>query len=294
MAVVPATAFVEEKAHGPKTTGEKIFDFLTYGVMGTVGTFVASVGFAFLAQRKFEKTWNNTATAISKPFIQHLKIEDSAKQADVQKNANNLLLSIVLMMGGNLFVAPIGWMEARKKDIVHSFNQRFGSEKDVLQGDVDVENQPPVKFGPLLKSRLLAWATVFTSLTVASKFFEKPLTAFTQKGEDIAVKAADRIGSKMNREDVKNIGGNSAIDLFATIACTSMLYLFSKAFSRKEAAKMQLAKTDDSVTQMPQSRASMQGESNREDERMQAGQPHSTRHQDKVTESRGQAAEVAL
>ena len=297
MAVLPAT-FVEEKTKGGVSFGEKAFNFLTYGVMGTAGTFVASVGVTFWAQRRHADTWKKVSDNISTPLIKAFNITDSRKQEGVRGTANDLLLSLALMMGGNLFVLPIGLMETNKQKIVHALNTKFSSEKDTAKGDADVENQPMVKFGPLIKSRLIAWATVFVSIKAAKGLFPKGFNSFVEKGEHIAIKAMRNKGQTLEAEqlkDVKNIGGNSAIDIFATIACTSMLYLFSKAFSRKEAANLQAPKSSDSVTEMPQSAGTIQGETNPEDRTVtQKDQSRVSRHQDKVVESRSRFAEVQI
>lgn len=240
----------------PKTTGEKIFNGIAYGGFAGVGTFVLSVVAAYLfkfSERAFPgfkrkpdgtswaekwKQWGNGIASL--PLIRNSK--------DPQKAGETTLMTTALMMGGNILLFPIRWMEGSKKDIVHYFNEKFGKPGEVEKGDAQVQNEPPQSWGSIIKARITAWLVVFTSLTVAGNIFERikrdpndinAMGKFEQKLGNLFVSAAKTVKpdlSERNEFRARKLGELSAIDVFATVAASTLLYVTSKVFARQKAA----------------------------------------------------------
>jgi len=224
----PHSWSISSDAKQQMTTGEKWFHRITYTGLAEGATFVSSVVFAYLA--KFSR-------------IKFPGSNDSWSEKWQQwgeKVGEKTLMTTALMMGGNLFIIPIRAMEAHKREIVHFFNEKFGKEGEVEKGDQQVQNEPPQSWGSLLKGRVLAWLTVFTTLTAASKFIGPQMGKFEEKTGDLFVKAGKAVKPDLGERQefrLRKAGELSAIDLFATLAASAIMQASSKVFARNSQGK---------------------------------------------------------
>ena len=228
--------------NGKKTIGEKIFGGITIGLFAGVGTFFASIFFAYLA--KF--------SSVKMPLTGGKKFSEKWSEWG-EKVGDDALMTTALMMGGNLFLFPIKWMEERKQSVVEYFNKKFGTEEDVKRGNERVQDAPKQSWASLIPGRLLAWAVVFGSLTSIAHFTktsdEKRATyadpdkapknllhkmemAFGDKFEQAGNKLMPNASDKA-RHRIRKFGELTAVDLFATIAAASLLSIFSKIFAKR-------------------------------------------------------------
>lgn len=227
------------KFKGKNTTGEKLFNGIAYGFFAGVATFVASVLFTWLAKDSsvkffhkdytWKEAWEGAVDRISNaPLINKLK--------DPRSFAGDILMTTSLMMGGNVFLFPIRWMEGSKKEIVHFFNKHFGKEGEVERGDKRVTNEPPQKWGSLIKGRLVAWSVVFASLRTVKWKTPHILGAMEEGGNKLFTSTATAVKPNMSQERQEfygKLGEYSGVDFFATVAASSLLFVTSKIFAKK-------------------------------------------------------------
>lgn len=292
----------EDKKKEKPTIGERIFNNIAYKFFGWGVTLVATIVIAYVLKdsknikvpkwlggdgnvvfkdkyKDWEKNWSS---GIQKTF--RITSEKGIKRAD--NIADKALLTSVTFFGGVVPIAPIRWMEAKKKPIVAYFNKRFGKEGDVERGNANVEKEAPQSWGSLLKARLAAWLTVFATFMTASALLGRSFKAigedfqkiFQQIGQTLhrwpknaylnswrdktgvtlstseLAKAASVTGSLSPKQErqryrYERAGDLFSLDVLATTASAILLFVTSRIFAKKSQQKRDDTKT--SPTQAP-------------------------------------------
>lgn len=234
-----------------KTRGDVLFDRLIYAGLNGVGTFVLTVPMAYWARYgEGRKAFESGANWISKTFRMNGK--DAAAVAD----------TMGLGLGGTAMIAPVYVAEHYRKPIVEWLNQRFGSETDK---QAVVENSVPQTFGSILKGRAVAFLAVYAGFKLAysnskvsqaltsfeenvgsktASWFKQPthdLATFEALKAEHAVLTPSLEASLLKQSETKafSIGKLAALDVFATAAATSILYVTSRIFAKRQAQSKQ-------------------------------------------------------
>ena len=114
-----ATAPTENKAP-PISRSEKIFDWLVYGGIAGVGTFIATIPTTYWAKYGGGAKYFD---ASSKWLVKKGLSEQSAEQA---------VMTSALMQGGNLALIPVKWAEDNKVALVKKFGDVIGEKVDTV------------------------------------------------------------------------------------------------------------------------------------------------------------------
>ncbi len=218
----------------PTSKGEKWFDWMTYGGVNFVGTFIATIPIAYaLKYGKGAKWYQKGADWLTKKGVSH-------------GHAENILLTTATMQGGNVAVFPVKYLEDRKAKIVSWFNEKLG-EPDASE---DIKREADQTWPSLIKSRLVAWGITFGSFTAAGmafgKKFEEYGDKFAKKMCDIMKKPTHLIDPKVLKTitDAKKLekleskafryGKLGAVDVYATAASATILYVASRFFAEPD------------------------------------------------------------
>jgi hypothetical protein len=211
------------KTHTSK--GEKLFNILTYGGISGVSVFIGSVLVGYSA--KYGKR------AAKFPG----KVAFLEKYHFSKQGAEHAVMTTELMHPGNAAVLPIKLIEDHKPEIIDKLNHLLGDKS----GDASINKEPEQTWGSLIKGRLAAWAAVYTGFRVTAKIIGD--TKFAEFENAFAEKACNLIGKNTHTNPLNKIAENetkafrfgkiAAIDLFATIAATTLLYAGSKFFAKK-------------------------------------------------------------
>lgn len=199
-----------------KSKGEKLFDWLVYGGIGYIGTFITTVLIA-------DRLQTSGAGKSVKGFFE--KIGFSKKFADRAADTT------ILMPGGSVMLLPIYLMELVRKPTVRLLDRMF---TDSTKPVAEVADVPPQTFGSLVKGRLVAWGVVFAgmvglqSIIGAEKFEAFSNNTGTQLAKAFKVPAAGRESHWIFR-----YGKLAALDAFATLFSSALLYTSSKFFAQR-------------------------------------------------------------
>lgn len=219
--------------NAPKSKGERFFDRAVYGGIAGVGTFIATIPIAYELEHHPKL----------KPVFKYVvdKVELGLAQLPfntTRKTAEKVVMTTTLMQGGNLMLIPIGIAEHHKVALVSGLNTAMDdpTPKDAIQ------HAPKQTWMSLLKSRGLAWLTVFTSLTAVGAVYKKALPTFEQETGEFVTKL---FGKQTHRiiDGVKTetrtfgYGKIAALDVFATSAAATLLYIGGHFFARKQEEK---------------------------------------------------------
>lgn len=205
----------------PLTRGEKIFDWLTYGGIAGVGTFLLTIPVAYWA--KYGKGAARFEGATK--WLQ--------KQGLSAQTAEQMMMTNATMQGGNLTVLPVKWMEDNKIACIQKINDIIGDPTDVAA----LEKEDKQSWSSIIKARVMAWLVVFTSLKGAAHVIGgDKFAAF----EDAFAKniVCKPLGAQthINGKETKpfRYGKIAAIDTFATTAATILLFIGSRMFAHWE------------------------------------------------------------
>lgn len=210
--------------------GEKLFDLGTYAGVAGVGTFALTIPVAYWA--KYGK---------GAPYFKSAS-DYLVKKGFSKRIADEMTMTSALMQGGNLTIIPVKLIENYKPQIVDSLNHRFGDES----GAASVDKEPAQTWGSLLKSRVVAWLSVFTGFRLAGMAIgDKNMDKFENR---FAKGVCDVLGKPTHIEVPHATPGHpatkvesthyrygkiAALDVFATIAATSILYVGSRFFAKR-------------------------------------------------------------
>ena len=236
-----------------RTHGDKLFDRWIYAGLNGVGTFILTIPLAYWGDHgKGKQAFGNGAKWMNKNLNMDVKVAERA------------IGTTTLGLGGTVMVLPVWLAEHYRKPIVEWFNKHFGNEKD---RHAVVENPAPQTFGTLLKGRVVAWLAVFSGFTgfaAASKalghehaldnfktwFGKNTCKLIGKETHDPAVLAELKVAGKTAEEALKGAETKAyhyaklgALDIFATTAATSILYVTSRVFAKRKAKHDQIAAT---------------------------------------------------
>jgi hypothetical protein len=211
----PGTVPPEKKM----SKGERLFDVAIYTGIAGIGVFAASLPLTY---------WSKYGKGIStynwaKSFLKKKGVSESA--------AEQIYNTTVLGLAGNAAVIPIKIIEDRKPEIVTKLNEALGD----TTGDMSVENEPKQTWGSLVKSRVAAYAAVWTTFQGAVSMFGAK--AFGKFEDDFAKHiVCDPLGkpTHINGQETKlfRYGKIGALDVFATAGAAGLLYVGSRFFAK--------------------------------------------------------------
>jgi hypothetical protein len=208
--------------------GEKLFDWLTYGGIAGIGTFLMTIPVAYWAKYGGgAPMFKNAAKALE-------------KRGMAAAGAEDMLMTTALMQGGNIAVIPIKLMEDHKPGVVEHLNAKLGDQS----GDASVDSDKKQTWGSLVKARVfLAWLPVYVSMRTASMVFPQQLKAFENWfaehlvcrpfGQPTHTPGLPKIVE--NETKAFRYGRIGALDVFATAAAATLLYIGSRIFARSNA-----------------------------------------------------------
>lgn len=247
-----------EKAHPnvakpTKSKGEKLFDKITYVGIAGIGTLVVTVPVAYgLEHNPSLKPWFDKAVAKTESLLAKFHFENP------RKTASKVVKTTTLMQGGNLTLIPVALMEHYKIPIVRGLN---AAAKDPTPEE-QIEKAPKQTFSSLVKSRVLSWAVVFGAFIGVSKAFPKAFEAFEDEFGLHTVKLTNRFRSAAKQVSEKAPHGSvpyeygkiAALDVFATAAAATLLYLGGHFFARKQEQKKELREEHKALAHAPMHR----------------------------------------
>jgi hypothetical protein len=224
------------EAKNTKSKGEKTFDRAVYVGMAGVGTFVATLGLAFMLkhggwagpryQRAVEWTQRNLGRFLSPQTS--------------EKVAEEAVMTTALMMGGNAMILPIGAAEHYKVPIVSGLNVMMGDKTPPEA----IEQAPKQTWRSLIEGRLVAWGVVFGALMTARfavpnsfKLFQVEVGERAHEAVQWLRGAPKLTGEAMEGTKAFRLGKIGALDVFATAAAATILYIGGHFFARKQAEK---------------------------------------------------------
>ena len=216
-----------------KSKGEKFFDRAVYGGIAGVGTFVATIFITYLLKYGSWKGFHKgLAEAIEKGLT---KIKPGVAHA---ASAEEIAMTTTLMMGGNLMLIPVGIAEHHKVALVSGLNTTMDdpTPKEAIQ------HAPKQTWDSLIKSRAVAWLSVFAAFKGIGMAFSQTMQSFeTETGKllcKLTGRPATRIVQGIEQETKTFIFGKiGALDVFATIGSAMLLYLGGHFFARKQEEK---------------------------------------------------------
>lgn len=206
----------------PVSRGERTFNMMTYGGVAGIATFLLSlpIGYWVRYSKGGQEAIKWTAGHVKKVGISEAAAADA-------------VMSTALMQGGNLMLWPIKKLEDKKPELVAKFNAG-AKHPDTQAEDTAAEAELKQTWGSLLKSRfLLAWTPVFLSLRAATTLGGTKGFSMFEEGFAKHV-VCDPVGhpTHVNGQEtlLYKYGRIGAIDVFATIACASLLYAGTRIF----------------------------------------------------------------
>lgn len=204
--------------------GERLFNLLTYGGVGGVLNFLVTIPIAYWAKYK----GGAEAFKGASEFLTKTGMSAGA--------AKDVMMTTATMQGGNAVLVPVIALEHFKPEIVEKLNTMVGDKS----GDASVDKEPEQDWKSLLKSRITAWLTVFASFRVATMALggEK----FEQFEENFSKHVVcEPLGKPThtpglaqtveNETKVFRLGKIAALDVFATTASATLLYVASRLFA---------------------------------------------------------------
>ena len=211
------------KSHTSK--GEKLFDWLTYGGIGFLGVFAAGIPVGYWAK------YGGGAKAFASSIKALEKTGMSAKSAE------DIMITNVLMQPGNAALIPIKILENHKPALVEKLNTMMGDKS----GDASIDQEPEQTWGSLIKSRLTAWVAVFAgfrgaAMIIGGEKFGEFEDAFSKHvicapfGKPTHTPGMAQVVE--NETKLFRAGKIAALDVFATAAATSILYVGSRFFAK--------------------------------------------------------------
>lgn len=235
----------------PETKGERGFRLLRFWIAEVV---VLALTAAIAYSARYNEA--GTISKISK------KLEGLAKQVvgtdettPHGRLGKSFADAMVTFHGGNVFAPFLYAMERKKGVIVNFINERFGTPEEVEIGKLRVENEPKPSFLSVLKGRLVAFAIVFSSFSLADQLLGyttdpadtgKKIFRFNKYVDNVSQWFGEKFGptgidySTITDETIKDapksykLGGILALDVYATTAAITIWTAFNKIFARRE------------------------------------------------------------
>jgi hypothetical protein len=209
-----------------RSKGEKLFDWLVYGVLGTLVTFLLTLPIGY-------KIRYGGGEARMAAGLEKIGIRGNF--------ARDVLKTTTLSHGGNLMILPIAYAEAHHTQIVDGLNKMTLDPTPVSE----IQAKPKPTLGNLVAARATAWVAVFVSFFGLSKPFKSTFEAFEVDTGNLLYnkfgkpKTESGIAKMIPKEETRSFryGRLAAQDIFATIAAGTLLYMGSHFFARKQKEK---------------------------------------------------------
>ncbi|MDX1974230.1 MAG: hypothetical protein SFT92_00995 [Rickettsiales bacterium] len=187
---------------------EKIFNWLTYGGIAGLGTFLVTIPTTYWAKY-------GGGANLFKAAAKELE-----RTGFHPETAEQIVTTTALMQGGNITLFPVKFMEDHKAEII---------------GKDPAKEQNKQDWTSLIKARLVAWGAVFASFKGVAKLIGgDKLTAFEEKFAKHVV--CDPLGKATHiagaETKLYRYGKIAALDVFATVAASTLLYMGSRLFAK--------------------------------------------------------------
>lgn len=260
----------------PKTRGEKFYDIFQF-TFGEVFVLALTAVLAFAADPKHGPEKIAGAPNVLKKFqgwlqnkLFHNSVFPLAEKGDFGKLIGGAIASTtILFHGGNLFAPFMKYFENRREKIANAYNKRFGTPEEVEIAHERLKDIPKQSWGDVIKGRLLAWGTVFTSMTGAYVLFGKDKElgkyrldvyeeAFGRKYAGMVDKASKAIAETPIKQQLSEVqkankhyrfGKVLALDIFATTAAILIWNSYSRFSAKKRTLKEQIIDDHDDPLQ---------------------------------------------
>ena len=215
----------EQQVVPQKTRGDRRFDWLTYGMLNGVGTFLLTLPVAYWAEH-----------GKGKPVFDKASHWLSGKMSE--KSVRSLLTSLTLGLGGTIMIVPVRFMEGMRTEIVSWFNR---NEPVSGKSDPNVPQPQPQTWGSLLKGRAVSWGVVFGALKGMQ--FTGLLDGLDKFKSGFASFVCDKLklakGTVEAPSKAFKYGELAALDIFATAAAASLTYVVSRFFAKHRSPEVQ-------------------------------------------------------
>lgn len=202
-----------------RSRGEKIFDWIVYGGLGGVGTFLLTLKPAYWMR------YYGGEARIGR-FLERIGIGG--------KIANQVATSTSLSLGGHIMLLPIAFAEAHHTQIVDGLN-KMTLDPTLAE---EIQAKPKPTLGSIIRGRLVAWAAVGSGFIAMGEFFPKTLDVFKNEFAEWFCKRTHQ-PMKVAGEETKafRYGKIAALDVFATACAATLLYIGSYFFARRKDAQ---------------------------------------------------------
>jgi hypothetical protein len=227
----------------PQTTGEKWFYRLKFATGEGVILFLTAI-IAYAA--RYVDHFGPIPNYLKKFQDGIYSVLANNKRYPVNERlAGTIAGTTILMHGGNLFTPVMKWMEDRKESIVTYINKRWGKPGEVEAGHERLKDEPKQNWGDVIKGRLVAWLTVFSTFVGIDAIIgkdkntlgtnDKPIYYF-DKFEEMFGRWVARIrtpvGQALTEAETKSrtyrFGKILALDIYATAASLLVWTIVSK------------------------------------------------------------------
>ncbi len=248
-----------------KTTGERAYDVLQF-LTGKIFILAATAALAFkadpvhggdkiLGMPNFLRSFQQKVTEAFKP------VAESGKMGEIISKAASS--TVILSWGGNFFVPVIKWLENGRESISNFFNRAIGKPGEEKIAHERLKDLPKQNWMDVIKGRVMAWLTVFSSLTVIDSIAGKDKTGRSNfaKYEDTfsrklvctlpgvgaeakqiaALPLSEKVPMQLEKNGVYRFGKVAALDLFATSAAIVVWNIISRLSAKKRVDKQRHA-----------------------------------------------------
>lgn len=225
----PTETNTEEKKSPPKISrGERIFDWLVYGGLAGLGTYIVSIPIGYWVKYGKGAEFNKNAAKKLTSF------------GFSQNTAEKTMDTTMLMHGGNIMLLPIKYAEDNKESIVTTINDMIGEKTD----HIALHDEDKQSWGSIIKARIVAWCAVFAGFKGAASILGEE--KFGRFEESFSKKACALLGkpTHINGKETTafRMGKIGALDTYATIAASSLLYIGTRLFAHMERVQHDLDK----------------------------------------------------
>lgn len=224
-----------------KSRGEKVFDRVVYAGIAGVVTFLVTLKLTHFLKYDHKAQFDKVVSGVHRGLQ---KIFPSL----TRENADTITTTFALMQGGNAMLLPVAFAEKHKIRIVDGLNTALGDSTPAEQ----IEQAPKQTIGSLVKSRLVAFGAVVSGLLLAKKHYSKTMDMFEQQTGELLCDTLNKPQFHMEPKMVEGVqklvkkesktfiyGKLAALDIFATAAAASLLYVGGHFFARKREEKME-------------------------------------------------------
>jgi len=219
--------------------GERLFNWLTYGGVAGIGTFIFTVPIAYWAKYGGGAEGFKWAGKVLR------------KTGISESTAEHALMTTATMQGGNATIPFVKVMENYKPALVEKFNSLLG-EKDEAE---EIKKEPKQTWGSLIKARIfMAWLPVFLSFKGAAMLLgENKFTAFNEAfAKHVVCKPMGKLthinmNGAMQETKIFRYGKIAALDVFATTAAAVLLFIGSRIFAERKRKKDGITPPSDNV-----------------------------------------------